>query len=441
MASYAARGEAARLLSLRDFDGAAASLGETELDDPTSEALFGVVQFLAERYDEAAAHFARALELRPGQPEWTDMLALARANSRGEVNVFVPELQFFDADRTARRTSASRRCRRHSTRIGPTRIGVSCGTPSATESGWPPASPGTPLRASSGGTTAATVWTNWYRKRLYKAILTLAYMRDKLNRDNLKSTYPLDAMTGFAPADLVPPIGVTHFRTADGSWNNLDNPKEGAAGTRFPRNVANSVIRRPTDEELLSPNPRTISRKLLTPRRDDEGGAVPQPARRVVDPVPEPRLDQPRRDPAPRDVIEIPLDEDDPARRRFHQRNMFVGRTQPDPTRREDGEPTPVTFINEVTHWWDGSQIYGSDQATQDRLRSGVDGKLRLADDGTLPLDRQRSRGHRLRPQLVGRPVDAAHAVRARAQRDLRPPASESIPTGTTTGCSTWRAW
>ena len=108
------------------------------------------------------------------------------------------------------------------------------------------------------------VWTNWYRKPISKGILTLAHMRDTLNRDNLRSTYPPGVKTGFAPADLPRPNGVTHFRTADGSWNRLDNPKEGAAGTRFPRNVANSSIRRPTDEELLAPNPRTISRKLLT---------------------------------------------------------------------------------------------------------------------------------------------------------------------------------
>jgi len=51
----------------------------------------------------------------------------------------------------------------------------------------------------------------------------------------------------------------------------------------------------------------------------------------------------------------------------------------------EHKEETPITFINEVTHWWDGSQIYGSDQITVDRLRSGVDGKLRINQDGTLP--------------------------------------------------------
>ena len=50
-----------------------------------------------------------------------------------------------------------------------------------------------------------------------------------------------------------------------------------------------------------------------------------------------------------------------------------------DPTRMEDGEKTPITFINEVTHWWDGSQIYGSDQETQNRLRSGLFRDLRTS--------------------------------------------------------------
>ena len=67
-------------------------------------------------------------------------------------------------------------------------------------------------------------------------------MREKLNRDNLKSTYPTGARSAFCPTDSTPPDGVTHFRTADGSWNNLDDPKEGAAGTRFPRNVENAAI-------------------------------------------------------------------------------------------------------------------------------------------------------------------------------------------------------
>jgi len=86
------------------------------------------------------------------------------------------------------------------------------------------------------------------------------------------------------------------------------------------------------------------------------------------------------------EVYEIPLAEDDPARTKYAQSSMLVGKTQRDPTRR-DNEETPTTFINEVTHWWDGSQIYGSDQETQNRLRAFVDGTMRVNKDRTLPLD------------------------------------------------------
>ena len=67
---------------------------------------------------------------------------------------------------------------------------------------------------------------------------------------------------------------------------------------------------------------------------------------------------------------------------------MAIGKTQTDPTREPTGpEPAATSSINEVTHWWDGSQIYGSDQDTQDRLRSGEIGKMKLSDDGRLPVE------------------------------------------------------
>ena len=87
------------------------------------------------------------------------------------------------------------------------------------------------------------------------------------------------------------------------------------------------------------------------------------------------------------DVIEVPLPQDDPARSRYRQSKMFIGKTQPDPTRDGDREPAATSSINEVTHWWDGSQIYGSDQATQNRLRSGGLGKMQVNNEGTLPVD------------------------------------------------------
>lgn len=46
------------------------------------------------------------------------------------------------------------------------------------------------------------------------------------------------------------------------------------------------------------------------------------------------------------------------------------------------------TYQNTVTHWWDASQLYGTDVNTNTRVRTGRDGKLVLNRDGRLPLDR-----------------------------------------------------
>jgi len=210
-------------------------------------------------------------------------------------------------------------------------------------------------------------------------------MRDLLNKHNLVTSYPRGTLVGFQPRGQQAPAGARSFRTADGSWNNLSDPMEGAAGTRFLRNVACECIHPESGGRLLTPNPRRVSLELLTRR----GATKEVPFLNLLaaswiqfqvhDWVSHgENLERP-------DIIEIPLNEDDPARVVYGQRNMFVGRTQPDPTRRPAGEPTPVSFVNEVTHWWDGSQIYGSDPETQRRLRSHVDGKLRL-EDGLLSM-------------------------------------------------------
>ena len=52
-------------------------------------------------------------------------------------------------------------------------------------------------------------------------------------------------------------------RTVDGSWNDLANPTMGMAGTRFGRNVPIELTWPDTDR-MLEPNPRTISRRLMT---------------------------------------------------------------------------------------------------------------------------------------------------------------------------------
>jgi Animal haem peroxidase len=38
----------------------------------------------------------------------------------------------------------------------------------------------------------------------------------------------------------------------------------------------------------------------------------------------------------------------------------------------------PPTYINTETHWWDASQLYGSNAEFQQKIRLGGDGKVRL---------------------------------------------------------------
>ena len=57
--------------------------------------------------------------------------------------------------------------------------------------------------------------------------------------------------------------------------------------------------------------------------------------------------------------------------------NVSVGEDQPD--------GSELLFQNQVSHWWDGSEVYGSDRENALKLRDGA--KLRLSPEGYLPQD------------------------------------------------------
>src|SRR5439155_26379229 len=52
------------------------------------------------------------------------------------------------------------------------------------------------------------VWTNWYGRPLWRAIRTLAHMREELNRHNLRDVSPKRALVGFQTKGQKPPPGV-----------------------------------------------------------------------------------------------------------------------------------------------------------------------------------------------------------------------------------------
>ena len=268
--------EALEALDRREFEHALKLLEDDLAAQPEAElhALAGLANFQLERYEAAAQHYTAALQSDGAHSDWRAMLAVAEANATAGVNVHVPELHYFDRDGLLAPASVSE---------------------SALPSPLPrPRGPGRFKRLwlvlgellGAFGTLLINgltrlvgrisgyrdkVWTNWYRKQMVIGVLTLAYMRERLNKHNLSSSYPKGSLVGFQPAGQKPPTGATHFRTADGSWNNLADPKEGAAGTRFLRNVEPSAIRPETEAQLLTPNPREISRRLLTRGRDCDG--------------------------------------------------------------------------------------------------------------------------------------------------------------------------
>lgn len=385
------RDEGIRLIGENRFDEAIRAIEPAINDDPLGElhALLGLGHFFKEEHAQAAEFYRAALERDAGRQEWREMLLAAEANAKSEVDVPVPDLYHFAAETllAAPQVPAGTLPSRPATVPPP-------GFLARTYLFW-----GRFLGAIASvlmGTATHVwgtlfgyrdrIWTNWYRRNGTLAVLTLAYMREQLNKLNLKSTYPAGTLVGFQAAGQQPPAGVSHFRTADGSWNNLADPKEGAAGTRFPRNVSDAAIQPETGAKLLSPNPREISRKLLT--RQQPMKQVPFLNLLAACWIQFENHDWVNHGENIPQLHSIPLADDDPFRRRYHQTHINVGKTQPDPTYKQGRDKTPITFINEVTHWWDGSQIYGSDQATVDRLRSRRDGKLKLQDDGRLPIAR-----------------------------------------------------
>jgi hypothetical protein len=232
----------------------------------------------------------------------------------------------------------------------------------------------TPLLARLIGWAAET--SRWSRLPLPFGLATILIYRNRLRRENLYDT------ESHAVQHRPAPEGARHLiaRTADGTYNDLQNPRMGSAGTRFGRNVPIDRTY-PDHDRLMQPNPRTVSRELLTreeflPARSLNIIAAAWIQFMIRDWFSHGR--SPKENP-----WQVPLADDDP----WPERPMRILRTPEDPTRRPDEEGTPPTYVNVHTHWWDGSQIYGSDEQTQDQVRSGEDGKLRIGPDGLIPVD------------------------------------------------------
>jgi hypothetical protein len=206
------------------------------------------------------------------------------------------------------------------------------------------------------------------------AIVTLIGLRNRLRQKNLYDTGrgPLDE-----PDVNDHPRHLT-ARTLDGTFNDLNDPLMGSLGSRFGRNVPLEDTVKESDEELMTPNPRLVSRELLTRETFQPATTLNLLAGAWIQFEVHDWFSHGKNEPdAP---FSIPLEQDDP----WPANPMLIPRTRRDPS----GDPSgPPTFVTDDTHWWDGSQIYGRQPAFADGLRSGEHGKLRIDELGLPPKD------------------------------------------------------
>ncbi|HEU4367114.1 MAG TPA: peroxidase family protein [Methylomirabilota bacterium] len=235
---------------------------------------------------------------------------------------------------------------------------------------------------------AGVGWLNrrvpWYRLPGWPLqFVNLWVLREVLRERNLHDTSLLPSQGGGPLPQPTP--DVLRWRSADGSFNSLEDPTMGQAGTRFGRNVPLGYAHPEDGRTLLEPNPRLVSRELLTRKTFIPAGSLNGLAAAWIQFQVHDWFHH--GDPDHGRPFEIPLEESDPWPK--SQRPMRVGRTRPDPTRSDDPPVGPPTYINSVTHWWDASQLYGSDLATQRALRTWPDGTRR---GGRLALSNGRLR-------------------------------------------------
>ncbi|WP_447984608.1 peroxidase family protein [Nitrospira sp. Nam74] len=209
-------------------------------------------------------------------------------------------------------------------------------------------------------------------------VVNLPALRYDLRMHNLHDTSqlptrPMPGACPFHPKDLT-------ARRVDGTHNDLSVPTMGGAGTRFGRNVGLDHAWPDQTPDLFTPSPREVSRQLMTRARFIPAESLNLLAAAWIQFEVHDWFNHPT---DPHETWEIRLEPGDD----WHENPMKIHRAQQDPTRAEASADYPPTFLNDETHWWDASQLYGSTEKIHYLVRSFEHGRLRIEADGLLPVD------------------------------------------------------
>lgn len=220
----------------------------------------------------------------------------------------------------------------------------------------------------------------WDKLPVWLGILSLAQLRTALRQKNLYDTETEASREATARPRRCPVAFLTN-RSPDGSYNDLSEPSMGCVGMRFGRNMPLDRVQRPSDERILTPNPRMVARELMTREQFQPATTLNVLAAAWIQFMIHDWFSHETDDQQQPFEVQIDANDEWP----HDQRPMHVKRTRVDPNHAKDAGEHPDTYINHETPWWDGSQIYGTKKETQDKVRFGQDGKLRVDERGLLP--------------------------------------------------------
>lgn len=238
---------------------------------------------------------------------------------------------------------------------------------------------------------------SWHKFPGFIGTFILKGFRDQLREKNLADTRTA------LPSDEVKPIGCCpfkNFRTADGSYNDLTDPQMGMAGTSFGQNIALKKIVPDEERKILEPDPRRISRELMTRHQFKPASTLNVLAAGWIQfmihdwfaHTTEQPEDEEKQAEAYRNRIRVPINSEDPwiQNAKMHEGCpvMELRRTEVNKYIKTDSGEVPA-YSNRQSHWWDGSQLYGNSLSVQHQLRTFEKGKLKFDyDNGRLPLDK-----------------------------------------------------
>lgn len=199
---------------------------------------------------------------------------------------------------------------------------------------------------------------------------------------NLQASYPMGERTGRVPENLVCPKNAEVSRSANGTCNDLNDPGMGAAGTRFQFNTMPDMrfdINDPPIMDVANILARDNGKMKELPVLNQLGAFnLQMNVHDWMDHGKHQNMDM-------SSFWHLSIPADHPIAKNHGQTEMLVPKLLVDSTRNQADGSIRTAYNNTVTHWWDASQIYGSDKETSDRLREHKNGMMRLDEHGLLP--------------------------------------------------------